>query len=215
MLSFVLSDVPSFIPSSEPTPALFQEKVVFTCSPEGIIDLAQPPFETVTAIAFKVGYQVNSLAPQAAYIEDLEREILATAVTGALQCGNVGQAFSEGTNGSRPNVPMNTTGTGDSCEGLVSVCTILETEFQVLVNEDLDPEVAAFLGYVLLRDEMDSGAFVEAIPIIDSFKYLSPLPLLPPIADADPDTMPGTEATERVSVSPWTLGAVTAMCKSP
>jgi hypothetical protein len=218
------SMVPSCNPSSEPTPTLFQQDVVFACTPEGIVDLAQPPFDAVTIIQFKVGYLVESLAPLL-YIDDLERQILATAVAGALQCNEGGPLF--GTVGLvsigrstelAPNIQMNTTGTGESCESSVSVCTALATEFQVAVNEELDPEVAAFLGYVLLREKMDDGTFVDAIPGIDRCQYLSPLPLLPPIVgddDVGPDSPPSVEAEERVSVSPWTLSAVSAMCKSP
>lgn len=197
--------------------------MVFACSPAGIVDFAQSPILATTTIPFKVGYAIESLAPQAEYINAVEDLILVTAVAGALQCNtggplfdSIGLATSGRTNESRSIVPIHTV-SGESCVALISKCSDLETTFQVVVNEVVDPEVAAFLGYVLLRQEMDSGAFVEIIPIIDRIEYLRPLPLLPPIVvddDRGAEPVQGVEPKKRISVSPWSLGAVSTICKS-
>ena len=186
--------------------------------------MANPPFDGMTTIPFTVVYEIESLALKEKYIDALEREILATAVTGALQCNTSGPIFDSSgpfyvprANGSRAIVPMNTTATGDGCKALISACRVFETIFQIVVNEDLNPDVAAFLGYVSLQEEMDRGAFVAAVPILDRCKYLRPLPLLPPVDNNDDNGLapePELSPKDRVSVSPWTLGAVSTMCKS-
>ena len=106
--------------------------------------------------------------------------------------------------------------TGQLCEPEVSECTVFETAFDILVDENVDPEVSAFLGYVLLRETMDGGDFILDIPQIDRVQYLSPLPLLPlPGEDGiqDQPLEADGESSDQVSVSPWTLGTVVTMCE--
>jgi len=199
--------------TNEPTPLVLREQVVFTCTNNGIA-LVEPPYEVFSVINFKVGYIVESDAVLDVFLSELEAKILETAVTGALQCNSGGPLFEPG--GDALSVPMSTTLTGEACTPKITNCTVMETEFQIVVNEDLDPEVAAFLGYVLLQEEMDGGIFVIEIPILDRVEYVSPLPLLPPVTTPEDDdvTDPALGASDgSVSVSPWTIGAVLAMCK--
>jgi hypothetical protein len=221
----VVPKVPSSVPSSEPTPARFQNTIVFACGPEGFVVLAQPPLDVVTVVPINVGYLIESSNPFVEYIDDVERRILVTAVAGALQCNTSGPLFGKpdpgrasniSSPGLTPYVPMNTTVTGETCNASVSACTVLETDFQFVVNKHLDPEVAAFLGYVSLREDMDSGAFAFAIPSIDRSLYLSPLPLLPPVVGDDninPNITPAQRTAKQLSVSPYTVGTVSALCK--
>lgn len=136
-----------------------------------------------------------------------------TAVQGALQCGEGGPLFGPG--GTRPQILMFTSMTGDECVSEVenSVCVVLETKFQILVKKNLNPDLGAFLGYMDLQTAMDNGTFVEAIPELDRIEYLKPLPLLPPITGPSPAPSPIAGEASQVSVSSWTIGAVVAMCK--
>lgn len=223
--SHVIPKAPSSAPNNKPTPTSIQN-VVFTCGPEGFAVLAHPPVNVVSSIPIIIGYSIESSFPLAEYIDDLERQILSTAVAGALQCniggplfGNPGSSRAGITSisGSSPKVPMNTTEIGEMCNSTVSPCLVLETQFQFAVNETVDPKVAAFLAYLLLREEMDSGSFAIAIPSIKRCQYDSPLPLLPPVTSDDsviPNFTPIQGAPQQVSVSPWTVGTVSAMCKS-
>lgn len=82
------------------------------------------------------------------------------------------------------------------------------------VDGAVDPDVAVFLGNLFVRDEMDSGAFAESIPELDRATFIGPQPLLPTIVGADDDdvaAIPILEASERLTVSAWTVGAVLAM----
>lgn len=205
---------PSFNQSITPIPTVFPQggRQVFGCSPEGDIQLEQLFSDNVSGIPFNVSYRVESLAATEVFLEELELQILVIALAGALQCNNDGSLF----NNETPNVPMNTANTGEACEAPVSGCEILQTEFQVWVNNNLLSDVAAFLGYLSLREKMDDGGILDIMPILDNIEYIRPLPLLPPIVDDDEDAeSPGNDdkATNRDSVSPWTLGAVSAMCK--
>jgi len=182
--------------------------------------LAQPPFAAVTSIPFKVGYLVESSAPLDEYVDQLEVQIIEAAVAGALQCNTGGPIF--GINGTgiavpQTTIPIITLDTGALCTPEISECTVLETAFEVLVADDLDSEVAAFLGYIFLREEMDGGSFVSENPTLDRVEYLSPLPLLPPLSEGGVNEIPiqdDLSSNDPISVSNWTLGAVIAMCKS-
>jgi hypothetical protein len=61
---------------------------------------------------------------------------------------------------------------------------------------------------------MDGGSFTRDILMLDRIEYASPLPLLPPIT-APISTQPPASGTREgsLTVSPWTIGAVLAMCK--
>ena len=182
--------------------------------------LAQPPFDAITAIPFKIGYVVESSNPLEEYIGSMELNLLEAAAAGALQCNKGGPLFGQNCSGTCLDVSsqsIKTVKTGLLCEAEVSECTVFETSFDILVAENVDPEVSAFLGYVLLREEMDGGDFILDIPLMDRIEYLSPLPLLPLPGEDGLEDQP-LEADElssdQVSVSPWTLGTVVTMCKS-
>jgi hypothetical protein len=149
--------------------------------------------------------------------DKLEAQILESAVIGALQCNSGGSVF--GPKGNVTAVAMFTSVIGDDCTAQISFCTVMSTEFQIVAGDDLNPDTTAFLGYVKLQEDMDGGVFVEEIPILDRVKYQSPLPLLPPMTS--PGDIPvlqevdssSTSSVESLSLSPWTYGAVMAMCK--
>lgn len=197
-------------------------EAVFGCSADGAgVYVEDPPYSNaLTPITMRVGYLVESVAAFDEYQEELEWMILRTAVIGALQCNAGGAVLGGGGEGSSSNqdlnVPIETEPTGECQPQLPgTACTVFETEFRFVVDEELDPESAAFLGYVFLQEEMDDGAFTDAIPIIDRIKYLSPTPLLPPIVDGGnglPTSPDSSEGEIALGVSPWTLAAVLSMC---
>jgi hypothetical protein len=154
---------------------------------------------------------VEALALLRNFEDDLQDKILASAVIGALQCNTGGPLFGPG--GNVPSVNMFTIPTGELCTFVpATFCIVFETSFQMIVEEDLDPDVAAILAYAFIREEMDSGAFVEAISVLDRVEYVRPvLAELPPIIIPE---IPIDAATQGpITVSPWTIGAVLAMCK--
>jgi hypothetical protein len=190
-------------------PSTLQQLDVFHCDFNNVI----------TAVQFKVGYEIESTANQAEYIESVERLIMITALAGALQCETGGVFFSNLTAGatgrSKENfeIPFNTASTNDTCEASISSCKIFETQFQVSLNKIVDPEIAAFLGYVMLKENMEDGTFAQNIPTIDRCEYLKPLPLRPPMTQTNGTSQEENQSTDRLSVSPWSLAAVSAMCK--
>jgi hypothetical protein len=153
------------------------------------------------------------------YEDDLQDKILASAVIGALQCNTGGPLF--GLGGSVPTINMVTMLTGEACPpdlGSVLVpdiayCKVFETSFQIIVEEVFDPAVAALLAYTFIREEMSSGAFVEAIPLLDSVEYLRPV--LPEVLPIETPEIPNIDlAAQGSTVSNWTVGAaLVAMCK--
>lgn len=149
------------------------------------------------------------------YEDDLQNEILALAVIGALQCNTGGPLFGPG--GNMPTISMATIPTGEACTTVAenAICIVFETSFQIIVEEDFDPAVASLLAYVFIREEMSSGAFVEAIPLLDRVEYLRPvLPELLPIETPEIPNIDLDAARQgSITVSPWTIGAVLAMCK--
>jgi hypothetical protein len=199
-----LSAHPSAPPSSNPTPTLFLEKVVFTCSDQGGVALAQRPFTAATTIPFTVAYLIETFGFLEDFRADLEAQVLADAVMGALNCGPGVFATAE-----PPVVPMQTILTGEVCTPEISLCTVLETNFNIVVTEDRSPEASAFLGYVRLSNEM--AAYPVVIPPLDRVQYLRPL-LFPPLLDGTanatqpPIFLGGVESTG--SLSPWTMGSV-------
>jgi hypothetical protein len=201
-------------------PPTSQESEVFDCNFNNVITIAKPPTNSITTLRFQVGYAIESTANQTEYIERVERQIMITALAGALQCETGGVFFANLTAGATGRskeilgIPFNTTSNNDTCEASISTCTVFETQFHVAVNKILDPEIAAFLGYVMLKENMDDGTFVQNIPTIDRCEYLKPLPLLPPMTQSNNTSKEENQSTERLSVSPWSLTAVSAMCKS-
>lgn len=175
-----------------------------------MVNEAPPPAKST--IDFNVGYVVETTSLLENFVQPLEALILETAVQGALQCGDGGPLF--GLNGNPPQILMFTSMTGDDCDPQVegSTCIVLETKFTLLVKENLNPDLGAFLGYVDLQKNMDNGTFVASIPQLDRIEYLKPLPLLPPITGPSPAPAPVSGESSQVSVSSWTIGAVVAMC---
>lgn len=187
--------------------------MVFTCTGNGV-NVIEPPFEVVTFIDIKVVYLVETLIFLSEFSDAFEAKILESAVIGAMQCDTGGPLFGPG--GDPPSVAMFTAPTGESCTPVSenTICTVLETEFSFVVEEDLDPDVAAVLAYAFIREEMNSGAFVAEIPELDRVEYIRPtLPDLPSIIAPPNDDGLGLPQGS-ITVSPWTVGAVLAMCKS-
>lgn len=225
------------LPNDQEThpPIKGSDEPVFVCTDDGV-QVVDPPSGSVTTIKMNVGYLAESTASLDVYRDDLEYMILRTAIIGALQCATGGPVFGGGTAGTQytANVPIQTEPTDEQCDTEFpgTTCTVYETKFQFLIEKSLDPEPAAFLGYVYLQEEMnESGAFHYAVPVIDRIEYLRPLPLLPPIiiggvggGQLDPSSgqtglVPSSGQTGTIgedaslNVSPWTLGAALAICK--
>lgn len=200
------------MPTPEPSPSVNLEKVVFTCTPEGV-ETVDPPYDIATVIDFEVGYLVESATFFEDFQDELNNLILETTVIAVLECSPGGPIFGPG--GTIPTVPMFTAITGEQCVTQTpgDVCTVLETSFRVVVDRDLDPSLSAFVGYVALQQKMDNGTFEAVIAALDRIEYMHPLPLLPPIIGNDQPTPAPLTSTNSLSVSPWTLGAVLAMCK--
>ena len=202
------TQIPTLAPSSEPTPTLFLEPVVFTCNEIGQVALATRPYQQVTAIPFDVTYLVETLSFFDRFQADLEARILADAVQGALTCGP--GIFADDV---PPTIPMNTTLTGESCTPEISLCSVLKTNFTIAVQELVSPEATAFLGYVRLSNEMPD--YTDALPALDRVEYLRPL-LFPPLLGGNetqpPVGLTGSRGGDNVSVSPYTIGAVLAVC---
>lgn len=172
--------------------------------------LATKPFEQVTAISFEVVYLVETLSFFDQYQVDLEAFILADAVQGALNCGP--GVFAE--TSTPPVVPMESVLLAESCTAQISQCTVLQTTFAIVVEESVSPEATAFLGYVRLSNEMPT--YAARLPDVDRVEYLRPL-LFPPVVDNDPETtLPPAAGVvgvdNNVNVSPYTIGAVLAVC---
>lgn len=179
---------------------------LFQCSNSGLVETAGPPFDTFSVVKIKVGYLVESLSFFSDYREDLEAKLLSVAVAGALECNEGGAAFAEGI-----ALPISTVLTGGACTSIISPCVELESEFEFYAAGDVDTDLAAFMSYLLLQEEMDSGLFALDVPLVDRVEYVSPLPLLPPLV-LDPETFaPVSSSRGGGGISPWTLGAVVAM----
>jgi len=211
--------VPSVvILSAQPSPVVFQKDIIFQCTENGI-DESLPPQEAATVLEFTVGYEVET-EPDVdleSVESEIEKVILGSALSGALECVQGSSLFSP-FDGQDTPVPMNTTISDDLCfptENVLNDCVVLVTSFQVVVAEDMDPEAGRFLGYVRLQQDMDEGAFQDAIPLVERFEYSSPLPLLPPFTDPEQpnDPAPVQARGATLSVTPWTVGAVVAVCK--
>ena len=129
------------------------------------------------------------------YEEDLQNKILASAVIGALECNTGGPLFGPG--GSVPTINMVTTLTGEACP-LVSenaVCIVYETSFEIIVEVSFDPAVATLLAYTFIKEEMSSGAFIAAIPLLDRVEYLRPI--LPDVLPIETPEIPNIDLEAR------------------
>ena len=196
----------------------FLEEALFTCTVNGV-DLSSPPYVTATVLEFRVGYLVETSLPREDYGADLEKALLGSALAGALQCIPGSPLFLPGS--SPLPVPINTTISDDVCFPEVDVlndCIIFESAFRVVVAETVDPEVARFLGYVEMQQDLDGDVIKGILSLdLDRIRYVSPLPLLPPLTNPEPTEPTPTLSTRNsdasLSVTPWTVSAVLAMCK--
>jgi hypothetical protein len=171
-------------------------------------------------LSFEFEYLVEALEPFESYKSSLESILFLTAVSGALQCSK-GTTLLE--RGALDSVEISTVLANEDCaskeDATVPVdvfCYRARTAFEVAVAEDLDSDVAVFLGYIFLRDELDGGILENDVPGIVRGQYLGPLPTLPTNVEEDDDSFdkdPPLSTESRLSVSAWTVGAVVAMCK--
>ena len=197
---------PTTAPSTAPLNPTDTNSIVFTCDEEGQVALATPPFGTVTSIPFDLGYLVETQVSFESFQQPLNDRILSDAVQGALNCGP--GIFETSTT---PAVPIETIPTGEACISVISVCTVLEASFNIAVEDNVAPDATAFLGYVRLSNEMTS--YPAGLTGVDRVEYLRPV-LFPPVLDEETQPPAGIVGNEgnSVSVSPYTLGAVLAVC---
>jgi hypothetical protein len=180
-----------------------------------------PPYSAISVLSFEFEYLVESMEPLESYQANLESILFLTAVSGALQCSKGTTLLARGALDSVEISTILSNGTcasnGDAAIPDDSVlCYHLTTSFDVAVAEDLDSDVAAFLGYIFLRDELDGGILENEVTDIVRGQYLGPLPTLPTNVEEDDDSFdkePPLSAESRLSVSAWTVGAVVAMCE--
>jgi hypothetical protein len=168
--------------------------------------LATPPYEQITAIPFDLAYLVETVMPSEEYQQALDHRILADAVQGALNCG---PGIFES---SSPSVLFETTQTGEVCTAEVSECSVYEASFTITVEDDVESEATSFLGYSRLFSEM--SAYSNELSNVDRVEYLRP-DLFPPITDNDtlpPDGLVDPVEPDSVTISPYTIGAVLAVC---
>jgi hypothetical protein len=200
--------------SSAPTCNCTKVATVFTCTNAGV-DLVEPPFNVSTVLDFNVSYAVETRSKLADFESQLMNLILQTAVIGALQCISGGPLFSPGVNPIR--IPMSTVVSSQTCVPVFNgtTCTVYQTSFQVFIDSAVDADVSTALGYMFLQDQMNHGAFVQAIPLLQRVKYVGPNLNLPVNNGTAPTSAPlaPSSANATVAVSPWTLGAVITMCK--
>lgn len=96
----------------------------------------------------------------------------------------------------------------------------------------VDPDVAAYASYLAIEEHMEQDLYIGIVPTVVLLEYLSPLPLVPPPGFSgnnnngtdsssggagglggsaeDPAVLQSTAAADRLSVSPWTIGACVA-----
>ena len=206
--------------SSEPSSAIKVDDAIFECRSNKIIGISLQSDRPSTKLTFTLEYSVESSFNESEYLEDLEKQILVTAVAGALQCQSSGAFLTDDIlemteRSNQVGVIMNTTSIDESCPSKpISPCIIFKTEFQAIVNGIFDAEASQVLGYLLIRDKMDDGTFVKVIPNVDRCQYLKPLPLLPPVGKGDnSNEQIDQEETDRLSVSPWSLATLSLLCE--
>jgi hypothetical protein len=204
-------------PSSTPTSTMIAD-TIFACKSDNVVGLSMQSLPLSTQLSFKLGYSVESSFNESEYIDKIERQILVTAVAGALQCENAGVFTTDVIpelmgRSNKLDVTMNTTRTNETClASPISQCKIFETEFQVIVNDDMDAKVGEFLGYLLIREKMDDGTFVETVPNVNRCEYLRPLPLIAPVSNGGgSNQQTNQDKSERLSVSPWSLATLSLL----
>lgn len=99
---------------------------------------------------------------------------------------------------------MITAGSCTATEGVDNTCFTLETVIDFILNENVDPEYAAFLSYTALQAAMDSYTG-DGIDTVVRLTYLAPTPTMP---SADPAA---SQTDSRGNVNPFVIGAAAAM----
>lgn len=206
--------------SSTPAPVSQTEIEVFQCV-EGSIALGVAAEDSVPVV-LSVGYLVESTSqdPQD-FIERLETALLGTALLAALQCNDGDNAGRRNLMGQSSRALLEDTSIVGTCTPEVEEaqsCHFMETDISFFVNGDIDPDEAAYAGYIAIEQNMEDGTYVTLVDQILRIVYLSPLPLpSPPQLNADGETLdPSTKSSSKVSstgdseVSPWTIGACVA-----
>jgi hypothetical protein len=210
-----MSKYPSDIPSSEPGIVL----IIFRCVNDGI-DLVDQPINkdiVVTAIEIEVVYTVEATGLLNTYRTNLEDKITSLAVAGSLQCLVNDPLYGISALTRSDSLKVRTFNTGEDCTPQLNntICSVLQTNIEFRINQSVDASVAAFLAYIEIQENMADSAFVNDIPNLSLIKYNRPLPLLPPIEsnESGPKQAVIDAGSTTISSSPWTLGAVVAMCK--
>jgi hypothetical protein len=92
----------------------------------------------------------------------------------------------------------------------------METELLFFLNGAVDPDEAAYAGYMAIGESMTNDSYIGVVPTVVRLEYLSPLPLpVPPQLTGDgmktnSPIVLSSGRDERLSVSPWTIGASVA-----
>jgi hypothetical protein len=216
-----VSNAPSEYPSTVPAGGVINESngMIFRCANDGVRIVTRPiPDDIVsTQVEIKVVYTVEATGLLNTYRTNLDDKIGNLAVAGALQClvtdpmYNITEALT-----------VRTFNTGEQCTTQLNntICSVLETNIIFTINQDVDENVAAFLAYIKIQENMNDSAFLNGIPNLSRIQYNRPLPLLPPIESSSsssggpkPASTIETSNNTTISASPWTLGVVVAMCK--
>jgi hypothetical protein len=202
-------------PSSSHAPSTVSDFAIFECTLDNVLGLVEQQLPSSTQLIFKLGYSVDSLFNEIEYIDEVEKLILIAAVAGALQCENDGFFLTDAIpDFSKVEVAMNTTRVNEQCPSSpISQCRVFETEFQVVVNVDLDTELGELLGYKLLSKKMGDGTFAKVVSNVDRCEYLRPLPFPPDGNDNGSNQNINVDGSERLSVSPWSLATLSLLCE--
>jgi hypothetical protein len=94
---------------------------------------------------------------------------------------------------------------------------VLETDLAFIINEDINPQYAAYASYLALKEGMTNDTFVESLEEILRLTYLAPLPLVPPPNTTQPlhtvETDTGNDGGNDgdSKTKSWTIGACVVM----
>lgn len=200
-------------PPRSQAPSTVSHFAIFECTPDNALGLVEQQLPSSTQLIFKLEYSIDSSFNETEYIDEIENLILITAVAGALQCENGGLFLADAIpDFSNVDVAMNTTRVNEQCRSSpISQCRVFETEFQVVINVDLDTELGELLGYTLLSNKMGDGTFVNVVSNVDRCEYLRPLP--PDGNDNGGNQNINLDGSERLSVSPWSLATLSLLCE--
>ena len=89
----------------------------------------------------------------------------------------------------------------------------------LLNGQHHDQDSAQYRAYASIEERMENDYFVDSIPTVLLVEYLSPLPLAPPpplvvgseaVTPSPVEVISSTTAADRLTLSPWTIGACVA-----